>query len=395
MGHVLLAPDKFKGSLTAAEVVRHLAVGLRRAAPGIEVRGFPVADGGEGTLDAAVSAGFRRIPVTVAGPTGAPVRTAFAHADGVAVVELADACGLRRLPEGRPEPLHASSRGAGEVVRAALEHGCPEVVLGLGGSASTDGGAGLVRALGVRLLDDRGTELPAGGAALRHLRRLDLAGLHPAVRRTRFVVAGDVDNPLLGPAGAAAVYGPQKGATGEEVAVLEAGLHRWADLAEPAVREAGLLGPAAAAGPVRDWPGAGAAGGVGFAALGFLGARFRAGIAYLLDLLGFAAAVTGADLVITGEGSLDAQSLRGKAPVGVAGAAARAGVPVVAVVGQLGVGPDGLRDAGIRAVYPLTDLEPDPAACLDRAADLVAATAERVAADWLEPVASSHRRRRS
>ncbi|MFY1670122.1 glycerate kinase [Plantactinospora sp. WMMB334] len=442
MGHVLLAPDKFKGSLTAAEVVRHLAAGLRRAAPGIEVRGFPVADGGEGTLDAAVSAGFRRMPVTVAGPTGAPVRTAFAHADGVAVVELADACGLRRLPEGRPDPLHASSRGAGEVIRAALEHGCPEVVLGLGGSASTDGGAGLVGALGVRLLDDRGVELPAGGAALRHLHRLDLTGLHPAVRRTRFVVAGDVDNPLLGPAGAAAVYGPQKGATGEEVAVLEAGLHRWADLAEPAVREAGLLrpataagppavaeppgpdavaeppgpaavaeppgpaavaglpgpaavaglpGPAAVAGPVRDRPGAGAAGGVGFAALGFLGARFRPGIAYLLDLLGFVQAVAGADLVITGEGSLDAQSLRGKAPVGVAGAAARAGVPVVAVVGQLGVGPDGLHEAGIRAVYPLTDLEPDPAACLDRAAELVAATAARVAADWLEPAAPSRR----
>ncbi|MFY1691656.1 glycerate kinase [Plantactinospora sp. WMMB782] len=408
MGHVLLAPDKFKGSLTAAEVVHQLTAGLRRAVPGIEVRGFPVADGGDGTLDAAVSAGFRRIPVSVAGPTGAPVRTAFGYADGVAVVELADACGLRRLPDGAPDPRHASSRGAGQVIRAALEYGCAELVLGLGGSASTDGGAGLLGALGVRLLDGRGAELPPGGAALRHLHRVDVTGLHPAVRRTRFVVAGDVDNPLLGPTGAAAVYGPQKGAGADDVAVLEAGLRRWAGLAEAAVREAELLpvpdllpgpvtapdlppAPAARVGPLHGWPGAGAAGGVGFAALGFLGARFRPGIAYLLDLLGFAEAVAGADLVVTGEGSLDAQSLRGKAPVGVAGAAARAGVPVVAVAGQVDVGPGRLRDAGIRAAYPLTDLEPDPAACLDRAAELVAATAARVAADWLDPAAPSRR----
>ncbi|MBE1491606.1 glycerate kinase [Plantactinospora soyae] len=384
MGHVLLAPDKFKGSLTAAEVVHHLTAGLRRAAPGIEVRGFPVADGGDGTLDAAVSAGFRRVPVSVPGPTGAPVRTAFGYADGVAVVELADACGLRRLPAGVPDPLHAGSYGAGEVIRAALEYGCAEVVLGLGGSASTDGGAGLVNALGVRLLDAYGAELPSGGAALRRLHRVDLTGLHPAVRRTRFVVAADVDNPLLGPTGAAAVYGPQKGATDDDIEVLEAGLTRWADLAEPAIRAADLLGPAGPGRRVSEWPGAGAAGGVGFAALGFLGARFRPGIELLLDLLGFPKALTGADLVVTGEGSLDAQSLHGKAPVGVATAAAGAGVPTVAVAGQVSVGPDDLRKAGIRAAYPLTDLEPDPAACLDRAAELVEKVAEALAADWLD-----------
>ncbi|MFD0967855.1 glycerate kinase [Plantactinospora endophytica] len=390
---MLLAPDKFKGSLTAVEVVRHLTAGLRRAAPDIEVRGFPVADGGDGTLDAAVSAGFRRVPVTVAGPTGAPVKTAFGYADGVAVVELADACGLRRLPSGVPAPLRASSHGAGEVIRAALEHGCPEVVLGLGGSASTDGGAGLVAALGVRLLDERGAELPPGGAALRRLRRVDLAGLHPAVRRTRFVVAGDVDSPLLGPTGAAAVYGPQKGATDDDVLLLEAGLTRWADLAETAVRDADLLGPdgSGPGRPVSVWPGAGAAGGVGFAALAFLGARFRPGIELLLDLLGFPQAVAGADLVVTGEGSLDAQSLRGKAPVGVAGAAARAGVPTVAVAGQVGVGPDELRHAGIRAAYPLTDLEPDPVACQERAAELVEKVAQTLAADWLDPAGDSSR----
>lgn len=374
-GYVVLAPDKFKGSLTAAEVVRHLAAGLRRARPAVEVRGFPVADGGDGTLDAALSAGFTRVPVRATGPTGAPVTTAYARRAGVAVVELADACGQRRLPGGVADPLHASSRGAGEVVRAAIEHGCREIVLGLGGSASTDGGAGLVGALGVGLLDEHGVELPPGGAALRRLHRIDVSGLHPAVRRTRIVLASDVDNPLLGPTGAAAVYGPQKGATEADVAVLEAGLARWAEVVDsqlPTV--AGRVGA----------PGAGAAGGVGFAALTFLDARFRPGIELLLDLLGFADLLAGAGLVITGEGSLDAQSLRGKAPVGVASAASRAGVPTVAVAGQLGVGPDVLLTAGIRAAYPLTDLSPDPADCVARAPELLEELAGVVAADWLE-----------
>ncbi|MGI5521768.1 glycerate kinase [Micromonospora sp. CA-259024] len=374
MSYVLLAPDKFKGSLTAAEVVHHLAAGLRQARPRVEVRGFPVADGGDGTLDAAISAGFRRVPVLATGPTGTLVRTAFARSDRVAVVELADACGQRRLRAGTASPLDASSYGAGEVIRAALDHGCREIVLGLGGSASTDGGAGLVGALGVRLLDDRGAELPLGGAALRRLHRVDLAGLHPAVRRARFVLASDVDNPLLGPAGAAAVYGPQKGATGADIAVLEAGLARWSKVVSA---ELGV--------DVAGRPGAGAAGGVGFAALAFLGARFRPGIELLLDLLGFGKLVAGAGLVVTGEGSLDAQSLHGKAPIGVAIAAGAAGVPAVAVAGQVGLGPDELRAAGIRAAYPLTDLEPDPQACLGRAAELVEEIAAVLAAEWIDP----------
>jgi glycerate kinase len=418
MSYVLLAPDKFKGSLTAADVARHLAAGLRRACPRVEVRSFPVADGGEGTLDAAISAGFHRVPVLATGPTGVRVQAAFAQRDGsarrsrpldrglrsappaggrdgcarrsrpldrglrsappagarVAVVELADASGQRRLPDGVPRPLDATSYGTGEVVRAALDRGCREVVLGLGGSASTDGGAGLASALGVRLLDDRGGELPPGGAALRRLHRIDLDGLHPAVRQTRFVVAGDVDNPLLGPAGAAAVYGPQKGATGEDIAVLEDGLTRWAGVveAELGVRVAGQ-------------PGAGAAGGVGFAALAFLGAEFRPGIEFLLDLLGFDELLARAGLVVTGEGSLDAQSLHGKAPVGVAMAAGKAGVPTVAVAGQVSIGPDDLRAAGIRAAYPLTEVEPSLAECISRAGSLIEEIAGVVAAEWLEP----------
>jgi glycerate kinase len=340
----------------------------------VQVRSFPVADGGDGTLDAAISAGFNRVPVTATGPTGHPVQTAFAERDGVAVVELADACGVRRLTDGRTRPLHASSHGAGDLMRAALDYGCREIVLGLGGSASTDGGAGLVSALGVRLLDSRGIELPLGGEALRRLDRIDLSSLHPRAHRTNFVVASDVDNPLLGMYGAAAVYAPQKGATAGDVAILEDGLARWAEVCE---RELGVH--------VADAAGAGAAGGVGFAALAILHATLRPGIEFLLGLLGFGARLEEAGLVVTGEGSLDAQSLRGKAPVGVAAAAVLASVPTVAVAGQVRISQAELLAAGIQRAYSLSELEPSIGRSIARAPELLEEIAAVVAADWLDP----------
>ncbi|MFI7461624.1 glycerate kinase [Nonomuraea sp. NPDC049646] len=378
-----MAPDKFKGSLTAAEVAARVSAGL-----GVPTVELPVADGGDGTVEAAVACGFDRVTVEVTGPTGERVPAAYAwRAAGgppTAVVELAEASGLRRLSAG-PAPLTATSYGTGELIADALRRGARRIVLGLGGSASTDGGAGMVRALGARLLDGDGAELPEGGAALRGLARIDLSGFAD-VSGVEFVVAGDVDNPLLGPHGAAAVYGPQKGATPEDVKVLEAGLSR---LAAVATQTHGLLGavehddtPRAMG--VAGAPGAGAAGGVGFAALAFLHAELRPGIEYLLDLLGFGALVQGARLVITGEGSLDEQSLRGKAPIGVAQAAARAGVPVVAVCGRRTLGDTELKDAGIEAAYALTDLEPDPARCMAEAGPLLERLAARVAAEHLE-----------
>jgi glycerate kinase len=219
---VVVAPDKFKGSLTAREVAERVAAGIAAVAPGVEVVRVPVADGGDGTVDAALAAGYARIPVRAQGPTGEPVDTAFAVRDGVAVVEMADVSGLRLLPPDRLAPLTAGSFGTGEVVRAALDHGCDTVVLGIGGSASTDGGAGMVQALGGRLLDASGAELARGGAALADLDRVDLGGLHPRLGSVRVVVASDVDNPLLGRSGAAAVYGPQKGADPQQVALLDA-----------------------------------------------------------------------------------------------------------------------------------------------------------------------------
>lgn len=369
---VVIAPDKFRGSLSAPEVAAHLAAGLIRAAPATEVVQVPVADGGDGTLDAALSAGYRRVPVRAEGPTGDPVETAYAERDGVAVVEMADVSGLRRLPGGRPMARTASSHGTGEVVRAALDAGCRRIVLGIGGSASTDGGAGLVQALGARLLDARGREVGRGGAALAAVESLDLAGLHRALGEAEVVVASDVDDPLLGPRGAAAVYGPQKGASPADVAELDAALSQGAQ----AVRS--VTGD-----DVADRPGAGAAGGVGFAALAVLGATLRPGIDLVLDLVGFRAALPGAGLVVTGEGSLDEQTLHGKAPAGVAAAARAADVPVVAVAGRSLLDLTDLAPTGIRAAYALTDIEPDPARCMSEAGPLLERLATRVAADWV------------
>jgi glycerate kinase len=290
----------------------------------------------------------------------------------VAVVELAEASGLRRLPGGRPAPTTATSRGTGELVRAALDLGCRQVVLGIGGSACTDGGAGMVQALGGRLLDAAGAELGPGGAALADLDRLDLSGFDPRVAATEFTVASDVDNPLLGLHGAAAVYGPQKGATPADVALLDAALTRWAAAARA------VTGVDAV-----NAPGAGAAGGVGFAALVFLRARLRSGIDYLLDLLQVRAAIDGARLVVTGEGSLDDQTLRGKAPAGVAAAARAAGVPTVAVAGRSTLAPEALEPAGIARAYLLSDLEPDPERSMRDPAPLLRRLAARIAADWL------------
>ncbi|MEU4667394.1 glycerate kinase [Amycolatopsis sp. NPDC023774] len=362
---VLVAPDKFKGSLTAGQVASAVAAGLREVARDEPVVELPVADGGDGTVAAAVAAvaaGFRRVPVRVSGPTGRRITAFFALRGEVAVVELAEASGLHRLPGGLPAPLTASSYGTGELIAAARAAGASRIVLGVGGSASTDGGAGMLTALGARVLDPSGAAVPLGGIGLGSVSAVDLAG----VSAVDIELACDVDNPLLGPSGAAAVYGPQKGASPEDVAVLEAGLRRWA----------AVLGPSSA-----SVAGAGAAGGVGFAALAALGARMRPGISLLLDLLGFSAAVRDARLVITGEGSLDTQSLHGKAPVGVLRAAMGAGVPTVAVAGRCLLSPAEWRAAGFTTVRALTDLEPDPARCMTNAAPLLRRLAERLARD--------------
>ncbi len=378
-GTVVIAADKFKGSLAAAEVAERVAAGLARGGFTGTAVAVPVADGGDGTVAAALGAGFRRAEAKVHGPAADLVTAGYALRDQVAVIEAAQACGLTLLPPGRLAPLTATSRGVGELILAARRAGARRIVLGVGGVATTDGGAGMLQALGARLTDEAGRELPPGGGPLARLAAVDLAGLAD-LSDVQFLLASDVDNPLLGPAGAAAVYGPQKGASRDQVPLLEAGLRRWADLAE-----AGAAEPGAVPWPVRDAPGAGAAGGLGFAALLFLRARMRPGIELLLDLAGFGTRLDGARLVITGEGSLDAQTLHGKAPVGVARAAAahQPPVPVVAVAGRCTLTAAQLRAAGIARAYPLTGIEPDPARCMAQAGPLLELLAARIAADWL------------
>jgi glycerate kinase len=342
---VVVAPDKFKGSLTAAEAAKRIAAGIRRAAPDADVHTLPVADGGEGTVLAAVTAGFDEVRVRVLGPTGEHLGASFARRGDTAIVEAAQASGLQLLPGGERHPLTATSYGTGQLVARAAELGCRRIVLGLGGVACTDGGAGMVQALGARLLDAEGLELRPGGAALDRLVTLDPGPLAELLDGVEVVVASDVDNPLLGPRGAAAVYGPQKGATAEDVRVLDRALTHWADhVAELTGRD------------LRSAPGAGAAGGMGFGALALLGASLRPGIALLLDLLDFHRAVEGATLVVTGEGCLDEQTLHGKAPAGVAEAAAKVDARVAAVVGRIALGERQLRTAGIMHAVSLIAL---------------------------------------
>ncbi|KOV75037.1 glycerate kinase [Streptomyces sp. NRRL WC-3723] len=371
---VLIAADKFKGSLTAVQVAERVTAGLRRVVPDLRVEALPVADGGDGTVDAAVAAGFERREVRVAGPLGQEVTAAFALRDGTAVVEMAEASGLQRLPAGVFAPLTASTYGSGELLRAALDAGARTIVFGVGGSATTDGGAGMLSALGARFLTEEGEPVSPGGGGLAGLARADLSGLDPRLSSVELVLASDVDNPLTGPKGAPAVYGPQKGASPKDVEALDAALGHFAKVLEAEA------GPRAA--EYAAAPGAGAAGGIGYGAL-LLGARFRPGIEVMLDVLGFAPALRRASLVITGEGSLDEQTLHGKAPAGVAAAARAAGKEVVAVCGRLALPMEALLRAGISQAYPLTSVEPDVAKCIADAGPILERVAARLAEDHL------------
>ncbi|MFJ6675711.1 glycerate kinase [Actinosynnema sp. NPDC091369] len=366
--HVVVALDSFKGSLSARRATAAVARGLRRH--GVVAHEHPVADGGEGTVDALLTAGFTAVPVPTTDPLGRPVTARYASREGVAVVELAEASGLDLVADVPATPdraAAASTLGTGRVIAAALDAGHHTVVVGLGGSATTDGGTGLLVALGARLLDAHGVPLDATTSPLHAVHSIDRTDLHPRLGEVELVVACDVDNPLLGPHGAAAVYGPQKGADGPLVAALDTDLARWA----------GLLDPDAAA-----RPGAGAAGGAGFALLA-LGARVRRGIELVLELTGLAERLTGARLVVTGEGRLDRQTLRGKAPVGVVAVAREAGVEVVAVAGSCVLDRGEVVAAGFGGVFALSQLEPDVGRCLADAEALLERLAGCVA-EFLE-----------
>ena len=362
----VFASDSLKGTLSSLDAARLLGEAAERHFPGCSWASVPVADGGEGTLDAILAAcGGERVLAIAEDPLGRPIEAAYALLpDGRAVIETAAASGLTLLAPSERDPLATSTYGTGQLVRDALERGARDVTVALGGSATNDGGMGLARALGARLLDEKGGELAGRGADLARVSDVDLSGLCPLAAEARFTMMCDVDNPLVGPEGASAVFGPQKGASPEDVLVLDDGMRRWASVLERAF------------GQSFDVPGAGAAGGLGAACLAFLGARAVGGMERVLELVGFDELLEGADLCVTGEGHADAQTLRGKVVSGVAAACERASVPCVAVVGGMSAGAE--RVPGLAAMLP-TAIDAMPLdEALGRAEELYALAAERL-----------------
>ena len=365
---VVVAPDKFKGSLDAAGVAAALAAGVRDVIPDAVLQLVPMADGGDGTVDAFLAGGAVARRVRVCGPLGDPVEATYARDGDVAIVEMAAASGLALLGKQRA-PRRATTRGTGELVRDALDGGARRIVLGIGGSATTDGGAGALAALGARFLDAAGVALEPRPDALSRLARVDLHGLDPRLGAVDLAIACDVDNPLLGPAGAAAVYGPQKGAAPKDVAFLDGVLARLADAMAAATGR-----------DLRDLPGAGAAGGLGWALASACGARLERGVALVAEVRGLRRALDGADWCFTGEGRIDAQTLRGKVVDGVAALAREARVPVVAFGGSVDVAVEpALRARGVRCVPIVPGPETLDRAMRDAGANLRTAAA-RVAA---------------
>jgi len=341
---IVIAPDSFKGSLTARQAADAIERGVRRATPDVDIISIPMADGGEGTVRALVDAtGGRLISVRVTGPLGEPVAATYGIlGDGTtAVIEMAEAAGLH-LVGAMPDPLHATTRGVGELILDALDHGAERIIVGLGGSATNDGGAGMAQALGIRLLDADGRDLPVGGAALADLDRIDCTGLDPRVTRTPIILASDVTNPLAGPDGASAVFGPQKGATPAMVEQLDQALsHYAAVIHRDTSRSVGII------------PGSGAAGGLGAGFLAFTDATMRSGVDLVTETVGLKEWAVGADYCFTGEGRIDGQTQYGKTPMGVARAVHEAAPAchVIALAGSLGEDAEQLNALGFAAVF--------------------------------------------
>ena len=370
---IVIAPQSFKGSIPALAAAEAIERGVRAAAPEAETVLVPVADGGDGTLDALVdSTGGRVIRSTVTGPLGRPLKAKWGvMGDGqTAVVEMALASGLALIPPSRRDPRTTTTRGTGEIIKEALDRGFSRIIVGLGGSATNDGGAGMAAALGVHFWDAQDRPLPAGGAALAQLARIDASGLHPGLSRAVIVGATDVTNPLCGPTGASAIYGPQKGASPEMVTELDAALQKFAQVVS---RDLGQ--------DVADRPGAGAAGGLGAGLMVFAGAQLRSGIDMVCEVLRFDSYLEGADLVITGEGQADRSTIYDKAPMGVARRALARGVPTVLLAGSLGPGYEELYEHGLAGVVCIADGPMGLQQSLKRTAELLEAAARRTL--WL------------
>jgi glycerate kinase len=368
--HIVVAPDSYKGSVSAVEVALAMERGILQVFPSAGVKKVPIADGGEGTVEALVTAtGGQYRSNEVAGPLGERIFAAWGVlGDGkTAVIEMATASGLPLVPADRRDPRKASSYGTGELIRAALDAGLRQIIIGIGGSATDDAGAGMARALGARFLAADGSQLADGGAALAALVGIDLSGLDSRLQETEITVACDVDNPLCGPRGASAVFGPQKGATPGIVAELDAALGRFAECAQQVTGR-----------DVAGLPGAGAAGGLGAGLMFFTRAQLKPGIEIVLDAVNFSTVVKDADFVITGEGHTDFQTAFGKAPVGVAKVAKMSGVPVFCLSGGLGKGADDVLAQGIDAVMSICERPMSLEECMAAGSTLIESATVRL-----------------
>ncbi|MBZ7397640.1 glycerate 3-kinase [Klebsiella grimontii] len=368
---IIIAPDSFKESVSASRCAQAIKAGFVSIFPQAECVCLPIADGGEGTVEAMVEAtDGKMVMLPVMGPMGDFVGAFYGlSGDGqTAFIEMAAASGLMLVPAGERNPLRATSYGTGELIRHALDAGVRHIILGIGGSATVDGGMGMAQALGARFLDERGESVGLGGGALQRLVKIDLSDLDPRLHDCRIEVACDVDNPLLGERGAAAVFGPQKGACIEMVAVLERGLQNYARVMLAATGQ-----------DVAPMVGGGAAGGMGAAARVFLNATLKSGIDIVLEAVHLEEALRDADLVITGEGRMDSQTVGGKAPVGVARIAKKYGIPVIGIAGVLGDGVEAVHQHGIDAVFSILPALAPLAEVLDRGEQNLYACARNIA----------------
>jgi glycerate kinase len=373
---ITVAPDSLKESLTSSEAAQAIARGLHNVAPAAELVLVPVADGGEGTVEAMVSATAGSLQwAEVSGPLGRSVQAVWALlGDGqTAVVEMAKASGLELLQPPERNPMLTSTRGTGELICAALDSGVGHVIVGVGGSATVDGGTGMAAALGVRFLDEAGTPVQdCRGGRLCDIREVDVAGLDPRLADVRVTVASDVTNPLVGPVGAARTYGPQKGATPTQVEELERGLSNLAAVIHH------CLGV-----DVANLAGAGAAGGLAAGLVAFLGAGLCSGVETVVEAVGLREKMAGSDLLVTAEGRIDGQSAFGKTIAGVASAAGEQGIPVVALAGTVGSGYESIYSCGVQAVFCIVDGPMELEAALSQAEPLLERTAEAVLRLWL------------
>jgi len=366
---IVIAPDSYKGSLTALEVANAIKEGIKRVIPGAEIDEVPMADGGEGTVQALVDAtDGQMITQEVCDPLGKKIKADFGIlGDGkTAVIEMAAASGLPLVPEDKRNPMFTTTYGTGELIRAALDRGCRKLIVGIGGSATVDGGAGMAQALGARLLDKDGKEVPRGGGGVEHLDRIDVSQLDPRIAEASTVVACDVDNPLVGPNGGPEIYGPQKGATPEMVKKLDKYLDNYADIIK---RDLGA--------DVKEAPGAGAAGGLGAGLMAFLNAELKLGIDIVIDASGLERHLRDADLVITGEGKIDSQTIYGKTPIGVAKAAKKFGIPVIGIGGGVSDDASVVYEHGIDALMSIISYPMTLETAIERAHDLIADASER------------------